>query len=129
MAMAMAVICTPSWAQTPVERVETKQKLVAITFDDGPHIVNTPKLLELFKKNDVKATFFVIGKSVKRHPELANRMLAEGHELGNHTLTHADLAKLGDLEKVRKQIEDTQGILKDTIGKPASTLSCTLPQP
>ena len=108
-----------SRAQTPVERVETEQQLVAITIDDGPHAVNTPKLLELFKKNGVKATFFVIGRSVKRDPELAKRMLAEGHELGNHTTTHADLAKLGDLEKVRKEIEDTQRILKETIGKPA----------
>ena len=102
-------------ALKPVERVETEQQLVAITFDDGPHAVNTPKLLELFKKNDVKATFFVIGRSVKRDPELAKRMLAEGHELGNHTTTHADLAKLGDLEKVRKEIEDTQRILMETI--------------
>ena len=45
-AMAMATISTPSWAQTPVERVETEQQLVAITIDDGPHPVNTPKLLE-----------------------------------------------------------------------------------
>jgi peptidoglycan/xylan/chitin deacetylase (PgdA/CDA1 family) len=103
----------------PVERVETKQQLVAITFDDGPHAVNTPKLLELFKKNNAKATFFVVGKNVRKHPELAKRMQAEGHELGNHTTTHADLAKLGDLKKVRKEIEDTQKILTETIGKPA----------
>jgi peptidoglycan/xylan/chitin deacetylase (PgdA/CDA1 family) len=117
--VAMAILCTTSWAQTPVERVETEQKLVAITFDDGPHAVNTPKLLELFNQNDVKVTFFVVGRNVRKHPELAKRMLAEGHELGNHTTTHADLAKLGDLEKVRKEIEDTQRILKETIGKPA----------
>jgi hypothetical protein len=54
--MAMATICAPSWAQTPVERVDTEQPLVAITIDDGPHPVNTPKLLELFKKHGVKAT-------------------------------------------------------------------------
>lgn len=117
--VAMAIMSTTSWAQTPVERVETEQQLVAITFDDGPHAVNTPKLLELFKKNDVKVTFFVVGRNVRKHPDLAKRMLTEGHELGNHTTTHADLAKLGDLEKVRKEIEDTQRILKETIGKPA----------
>ena len=92
---------------------------MAITFDDGPHAVNTPKLPELFKKDDAKATFFVVGRGVGKCPELAKRMLAEGHELGNHTTTHADLAKLGDLEKVRKEIDDTQRILKETIGKPA----------
>ena len=70
-AMAMAIICTASWAQTPVERVETEPQLVAITFDDGPHAVNTPKLLELFKKSDVKVTFFVVGRNVRKHPELA----------------------------------------------------------
>ena len=98
--VAMAIMSTTSWAQTPVERVETEQQLVAITFDDGPHAVNTPKLLELFKKNDVKVTFFVVVRNVRKHPDLAKRMLTEGHELGNHTTTHADLAKLGDLEKV-----------------------------
>jgi sialidase-1 len=118
--MAIAIMSTTSWAQTPVERVETEQQVVALTFDDGPNPVNAPKLLELFKKHGVKATFFVIGKNVRKHPELAKRMLAEGHELGNHTTTHANLAKLGDLEKVKKEIEETQEILKDTVGKPAA---------
>jgi peptidoglycan/xylan/chitin deacetylase (PgdA/CDA1 family) len=119
-AMAMVIICTTSWAQTPVERVETEQPLVALTFDDGPNPVNAPKLLALFKKTGVKATFFVNGNNVRKHPELAKRMVAEGHELGNHTTSHPDLAKLGDLEKVRKQIEETQTILKETVGKPAA---------
>ena len=119
-AMAMAIICTTSWAQTPVERVETEQPLVALTFDDGPNPVNTPKLLALFKKTGVRATFFVNGNSLRKHPELAKRMVAEGHELGNHTSSHPDLAKLGDLEKVRKQIEETQTILAETVGKPAA---------
>ena len=118
--MAIAIMSTTSWAQTPVNRVETEQQVVALTFDDGPHTVNTPKLLELFRKNGVKATFFVIGKNVRKHPELAKRMLAEGHELGNHTTTHANLANLGDLKKVKDEIETTQKILKETVGKPAA---------
>jgi peptidoglycan/xylan/chitin deacetylase (PgdA/CDA1 family) len=118
--MATAIMSTTSWAQKPVERVETDQPLVAITFDDGPNPVNGPKLLALFKKTGVRATFFVNGNNLRKHPELAKRMVAEGHELGNHTTSHANLAKLGDLEKVRKQIEETQTIMKETVGKPAA---------
>ena len=107
--MALAIISTTLWAQTPVERVETKQPLVALTFDDGPNPVNTPKLLALFKKTGVKATFFVTGNSLRKHPELAKRMVAEGHELGNHTTTHADLAKLGDLERSERRSRILRG--------------------
>jgi len=104
---------TPS---EPVTKVATSKPLVALTFDDGPHAVNTPKLLALFKKHNAKATFFVSGSSVKRHPKLAARMLAEGHELGNHTTRHYDLAKK-DAATVRKEIESTQAAVLEATGK------------
>ena len=61
---------------------------VALTFDDGPHPKYTPQILDILKKYDVKATFFMIGENVTLYPELVKRILAEGHEIGNHTYTH-----------------------------------------
>ena len=66
----------------------TNEKLVAITFDDGPHEVFTPQLLDLLKKYDAKATFFVTGKNALLYPEIIKRQNEEGHEIGNHTFHH-----------------------------------------
>lgn len=65
---------------------------IALTFDDGPDPVWTPRILNVLRKHGAHATFFVVGARVNEHPELARRILAEGHELGSHTFTHADLA-------------------------------------
>ncbi|MEV7214299.1 bifunctional polysaccharide deacetylase/glycosyltransferase family 2 protein [Kitasatospora cineracea] len=67
---------------------------VALTFDDGPDPVWTPKILDVLKQQGVHATFFVVGTQVADHPELARRILAEGHQLGIHTFTHADLGRI-----------------------------------
>lgn len=63
-------------------------KRVALTFDDGPDEVFTPKILDILKEYGAKATFFVMGERAARHPQLLQRMVAEGHELGNHTYAH-----------------------------------------
>ena len=65
---------------------------IALTFDDGPDPVWTPKVLDLLKAQKVKATFFVVGTEVAAHPELARRIVAEGHQIGVHTFTHANLS-------------------------------------
>jgi cellulose synthase/poly-beta-1,6-N-acetylglucosamine synthase-like glycosyltransferase/peptidoglycan/xylan/chitin deacetylase (PgdA/CDA1 family) len=67
-------------------------KQIALTFDDGPDPVWTPKILDVLAKQQAKATFFVLGSRVNRYPEITRRILAEGHELGSHTFTHVDLA-------------------------------------
>jgi peptidoglycan/xylan/chitin deacetylase (PgdA/CDA1 family) len=59
-----------------------------LSFDDGPHPEHTPRLLDLLSENDAKASFFLIGKQVEKHPALAARIVAEGHALGNHSYTH-----------------------------------------
>lgn len=71
-----------------------KLKCVALTFDDGPGPY-TAKLLDELKAADVKATFFVLGTSVRAHPDVVRRAAAEGHIVGNHTMTHKQLSKLG----------------------------------
>ncbi|MCY0969851.1 polysaccharide deacetylase family protein [Chryseobacterium wangxinyae] len=65
----------------------TKTKEVALTFDDGPTEF-TPKFLDLLKENNIKATFFCIGKQIEKYPETFQRIIAEGHSIGNHTFSH-----------------------------------------
>jgi hypothetical protein len=69
---------------------------VALTFDDGPHPETTPWLLEELEIHGLRATFFLVGRQVERFPELAQRIVDEGHELANHTYDHPDLRQLGD---------------------------------
>ncbi len=72
-------------------------KLVCLTFDDGPDDVYTPAVLDILKEKDVKATFFLIGKRVEEFPEVAKRIANEGHLVGNHSYSHADLDKASSL--------------------------------
>jgi peptidoglycan/xylan/chitin deacetylase (PgdA/CDA1 family) len=64
---------------------------VALTFDDGPDPVDTPKLLDLLREKNVKATFFVVGKRADQHPEIVRRAASEGHLIANHTWSHYSL--------------------------------------
>ncbi|MDP3849118.1 MAG: polysaccharide deacetylase family protein [Luteolibacter sp.] len=79
-------------------RVLVSGNYIAMTFDDGPHPQNTPRLLDMLRARNVKATFFVIGRSVDLYPQVVRRTVAEGHEIGNHSHTHRLLSKLGDSE-------------------------------
>lgn len=68
------------------------QKSIALTFDDGPNPYATPKILDILKQENVKATFFLVGKWVEKYPELARRIVDEGHTVGGHTYTHGDMS-------------------------------------
>src|SRR5215471_5968338 len=72
------------------------QPFIAMTFDDGPSAENTPRLLEMLKQRNIKATFFLIGQNAASNPEIVRRILADGHEIGNHSWTHPQLSKLSD---------------------------------
>jgi peptidoglycan/xylan/chitin deacetylase (PgdA/CDA1 family) len=74
-----------------VPRVETREKVVALTFDDGPTPEYTQWTLDLLREKGVTATFFLIGDEVDRHPAEAKAIIAAGHEIGNHTYTHPDM--------------------------------------
>ena len=76
------------------------QAYVALTFDDGPHPTLTPRLLNILRERNVKATFYVLGPSVQRNPGIVQRMVAEGHELGNHSRTHRVMSKAPTNEMV-----------------------------
>jgi polysaccharide deacetylase family sporulation protein PdaB len=88
---------------------------VAITFDDGPHPKYTPEILNILKKYNAKATFFVIGQNAEKYPDIIKREVAEGHEIGNHTYSHPDLHKI-DIDKFLEEIEKTQTTIEDICG-------------
>ena len=69
-------------------RMDTSEKAVYLTFDDGPIPEATPFILDTLRRYDVKATFFMVGDNVRKHPELLERIKAEGHQVGNHTYNH-----------------------------------------
>ncbi len=96
--------------------VETAQKIVALTFDDGPYPPYTGEILDILKENHVPATFFVIGKNVEKHPELIQRIVDEGHQLGNHTYNHVDLLK-ADRRTVADEIDKTNKAVADITGQ------------
>ncbi|MGO0900532.1 polysaccharide deacetylase family protein [Clostridioides difficile] len=98
-----------------IKKGNDDEKVIALTFDDGPDEVFTPQVLDILKKNDVKATFFVVGEKVEYNKELLKRQYDEGHEIGNHTFTHINVAK-NSYGKVEKEITDTQNAVKNVIG-------------
>lgn len=71
-------------------QVRTDKKIVALTFDDAPHARQTPRILEILRQHDIKATFFCIGHNIERHPDIAARIAAEGHIIGNHSYSHSN---------------------------------------
>jgi peptidoglycan/xylan/chitin deacetylase (PgdA/CDA1 family) len=79
-------------------RIRSKRPWVAISFDDGPHPVFTPQVLEILREHDAKATFFLIGERARRHPDLVARIKAEGHEVGNHYFTDGSILHRSDAE-------------------------------
>lgn len=94
------------------------QKKVALTFDDGPNEPYTSEILDVLKKANVHATFFVLGKNVERYPDTVKRMFQEGHVVGNHSYSHPDMILETDAQ-VRHQIQEAeQAIEKVTTQKP-----------
>ena len=93
----------------------TNEKLLALTFDDGPDEDFTPQILDILKKYNVKATFYVIGEKVQYNKKIIKREFEEGHEIGNHTYTHINVSKNG-YNRINKEIGDTQSAVKSVIG-------------
>lgn len=93
----------------------TNEKLLALTFDDGPDEDFTPQILDILKKYNVKATFYVIGEKVQYNKKIIKRQYEEGHEIGNHTYTHINVSKNG-YNKINKEIGDTQSVVKSITG-------------
>lgn len=115
---------SPSYNNTPlspripgvtVSRVAVPDKVVALTFDDGPHGTLTPRVLDILRANNVKGTFFMQGCNVKAYPHVVRRMVSEGHEVGNHTWNHAYLSKVSR-EKAESQLQSTNEAIRSACG-------------
>lgn len=102
-------------------RVSVSEPYVAMTFDDGPHPQNTPRLLDMLRERNIKATFYVIGRSVDLYPSITRRIVAEGHEIGNHTYTHGNLTKMSD-DKVRNELIRTKASIAKATGVQPRTM-------
>lgn len=99
-----------------ITRVQTNEKTVALTFDDGPDPATTPAVLENLAKHDVKATFFVVGQRSQAHPQLLKSISAAGHELGNHSYSHPDFNRISGPE-IRTEITQTNKIIEKITGQ------------
>ncbi len=77
---------------------------IALTFDDGPHPRLTPEILDILKKYDIHATFFLVGENANNYPNVVEQILADGHEIGNHTYTHGKVSECGFFE-MKKEFE------------------------
>jgi peptidoglycan/xylan/chitin deacetylase (PgdA/CDA1 family) len=95
-------------------KVPSKQKIAALTFDDGPN-PNTRKILDVLSGKGVKATFFVVGQMAQANPEMLRRMAAEGHELEMHTYSHRNMEMLSDIE-IEQELVRTASIIRGITG-------------
>lgn len=107
------------WTTRAIARGSVERREVALSIDDGPNPSTTPYLLDVLQKHHAHATFFLIGRRVKRYPEFVKQIIAEGHEVGNHTMTHTDLRKL-NAEGVKKEWSDCSDAIKEILGFPPS---------
>jgi len=96
--------------------VPTADKVVALSFDDGPHPDFTPAILDILSRHDIPATFFLIGRHVRQQPHLARRLAAGPHELANHTFNHRVLPMLRD-RAVLHEIRHADQMIRDTTGR------------
>ncbi len=104
-----------------LNQVRTERAEVALTFDDGPHPQHTPILLDILAARRQRATFYVIGRLVERYPDIVRRMVAEGHEVANHTWSHPTLTALGD-HGVLREIDRTQEVIWRVTGHVPTTM-------
>ncbi len=93
-----------------------KEKEIAITFDDGPDPAYTPKILDILKRENAPATFFLIGLQTQKFPGLARRIYDEGHGIGNHTFTHPDISDISPWYMKRVELQLTEKLFASTLG-------------
>ena len=92
------------------------RKRVALTFDDGPDERSTPALLELLQQRSVKAAFFGVGKRVAAHPDLAMRIVREGHLLENHSFAHSNATNFFSMPRLRNELSQAQDAIRQATG-------------
>jgi len=95
-----------------VYRVDTQEKVVALTFDDGPTERGTKPILKLLQNESIKGTFFLNGKSIDANPQLARMLIDAGHEIGNHSYSHKRMVFMS-YARVAQEVESTTELIRD----------------
>ena len=96
---------------------DTSQKVIYLTFDAGYENGCTEKILDILKKHNVKAAFFLVGNYMEKNADLVRRMVEEGHIVGNHTMHHYDMSKLSDKSAFQKELTDLETLFTSITGK------------
>lgn len=96
---------------------DTSQKVLYLTFDAGYENGSTEKILDVLKKHQVSAAFFLVGNYIERNGDLVRRMAQEGHLVGNHTMHHYDMSKLTDKAAFQKELTDLEALYRETTGQ------------
>lgn len=95
---------------------DANKKEIYITFDAGFENGNMERILDALKKHGVKATFFLVGNYFETQPELVKRMAEEGHTIGNHTYSHPDMSKIGDIQSFQTELQKNEALYRDILG-------------
>lgn len=96
---------------------DKNEKVIYLTFDCGYENGNTEAILDALKKHKAPATFFVVGHFLESAPEIAKRMVAEGHTVGNHTYHHPDMSSISDMTSFQKEMDDVADLFQETTGQ------------
>lgn len=111
---------------------KSRNREVALTFDDGPHPLYTQTILKTLEKNNVRAAFFFTGSMAERHPELVRAIIDNGHDIGNHSFSHGHIKKMnykelsGEIQRTNKLIQDIAGVPPKFYRPPYGELSIGL---
>ena len=106
---------------------ETKDESIHLTFDDGPHPIATPIILQELKKRNIRATFFLLGQNAQKFPDLVRQIHTEGHQIGNHSFTHANPI-FKNKAFLHDEIQRTREILEKIIDYPIARIDIVGPQ-
>ncbi len=105
-----------SWYQNVVHSVPTNEKVVALTYDDGPHPVYTRQILDILDKYHVKATFFMIGNLMDKYPDIVKEVLKRGHVIANHTYTHPSNIESNTSAQVIRELDQCEQVIEKMTG-------------
>jgi peptidoglycan/xylan/chitin deacetylase (PgdA/CDA1 family) len=110
---------TGQWYGHAFTGLDRGSRQIALTYDDGPNDPHTLRLLEVLAKHDAKATFFLIGRYVRQHPDIAREIAKAGHTIGNHTFTHPLLIFKSEAE-IRRELSECNAALRDALDREAN---------
>ena len=96
---------------------DTSRKVIYLTFDSGYENGSTAKILDVLKKHNAPAAFFLVGNYIERNADLVRRMVDEGHTVGNHTMHHFDMSKLSERKAFTKELEDLENCFREVTGQ------------